>query len=71
MTNVFLVLDDRNDDRDDGLRWAVGIYFVDDSSEVQERVYSNIQRLAFEDAKALARMNGWNVVDGPEGFTIP
>ncbi len=64
--DVFL----RLDDRDEG-QWGVGVYFVDDPSEVQLRVHFDTEELAFENAKMLAILRGWNVVDGPEEFQIP
>ena len=69
--DVFLVLDDREDDREDGRHWGVGVYFADDPSEVQLRVHSETEELALKNAKILAEMQGWNVVDGPEEFQIP
>ena len=64
--DVFL----RLDDRDEG-KWGVGVYFADDPSEVQLRVHSETEELALKNAKILAEMQGWNIVDGPEEFQIP
>jgi len=59
--DVFL----RLDDRDEG-QWGVGIFYVSDPSEAQERVHAPSEGAAFHNARMTAEANGWTVVDEPE-----
>jgi len=46
--------------------WGVGLYFVDDPSEAQGRIYGPSEEAAFHNAHMAAGVWKWNVVEEPE-----